>query len=130
MKTLPTDTAENTGELSREIPLIVQLLAAQIPISEDFDKDLPEPLRAPLRGITLCNHYRDRMLLGRKGLPDTSAKLVQMGVFYIEGGDVVLHPALCAAFELKKEKRDRLLDRLRALQPNPSEEDLKALLAD
>lgn len=96
------------------VPSIVSQIAALIPKTEGYADCLPEPLRAPLRAIQI-EGFRSPMLLGRKGLPNTSAKLVEMGIFLIEDNHVVLHPVLRRAFEEKSAAKDAFLARLQRM---------------
>lgn len=127
----PTDFRPYTPELDRAIeqglvpdqlgmpvditPEIVRNIAAAIPNHGQYELCLPENLRPTLDAIRLYPGYRAPMLLGRAGLPNTSAKLVEMGVFYIDDDHVVLHPVLQRAFDAKEAERDALLARLKRM---------------
>lgn len=132
----PTDFRAYTPELDRAIeqglvpdqlglpvelvPAIVSQIAALIPKTEAYADCLPEPLRAPLRGIQL-EGFRSPMLLGIKGLPATSARLVSMGIFLIDDDHVVLHPVLRRAFEDKRAAKDAFLARLQRMNDELSQ---------
>jgi hypothetical protein len=140
----PTDFKARTPELDRAIeqglvpdqmglsvemvPDIVSQIAALIPTTESYADCLPEALRAPLRAIQL-EGFRSPMLLGRKGLPNTSARLVKMGIFLIEDNHIVLHPVLRRAFEEKSAARDALLERLRRMRDDLALDDQSGTVA-
>jgi hypothetical protein len=89
-------------------------------IVQDIDENLnhtlrvPEPLRATLDAIPLFKQARDEMHKGIKGLPKTSAKLVALGVFYIEGKYVWLHRDIYRALKRWDIRLDDLIARLEA----------------
>lgn len=112
---------EQLGMPAELVPSIVSQIAALIPKTEAYADCLPEPLRAPLRAIQLYDGYRSPMLLGLKGLPSTSARLVSMGIFLIDDDHVVLHPVLRSAFEDKRAAKDALLARLQRMNDELSQ---------
>lgn len=111
---------------------LVSAMVDAINNGDDYKLLVDEKLRYTLRGIELYPKSGDRMLLGYDGMPETSKKLVELGVFCINDEYVSLHPDIYEALEKKKAKRDRLLERLKRLsadrEESISEQDLAGLL--
>ncbi len=91
---------------------LVSAMVDAINNGDDHKLLVDEKLRYTLRGIELCPKSGDRMLLGYDGMPKTSKKLVELGVFCIDGDKVKLHGDIYDALEEKRAKRDRLIERL------------------
>lgn len=109
---------------------LVSAMVDAIKNGEDHRLLVEEELRASLNGIVLCKKAKDKMLLGYKGMPRTSKKLVTLGVYTIEGEYVSLHRDIYLALKEKSAKMDRLLERLkRANKGEPLTEQELAELA-
>lgn len=91
---------------------LVSAMVDAIENGKDHRLLVEEELRASLSGIVLFEQAKDKMLLGYKGMPRTSKKLVTLGVYVIEGEYVCLHRDIYKALKKKDAKRDRLLERL------------------
>ncbi|MEF1300488.1 hypothetical protein QTO17_00970 [Vibrio owensii] len=76
---------------------------------------LGESLAYTFDAVITC--YRDgaKMELGVDGLPDTTRKLVDLGVFYIDGEMIRLHPALKAKADEMNQSQDNLLAKLKKM---------------
>lgn len=101
-----------------KVPEVVTQLERAILNNTPITDVISAELQYTLNGITLYPSYQDQMLLGPHGLPNTSRKLVEMGVFYIHGDYIALHPTLCQAFDTVKNKKDALLARLQRYHEN------------
>lgn len=71
-----------------------------------------EPLFYTLDALVGTPNYRSEMCLGVEGLPDTSAQLVGIGLFEINGKFVELSPAVKQVAIAKKNLLDELLLKL------------------
>lgn len=65
-------------------------------------------------------HYKSEMCLGVEGLPDTSAQLVEIGLFEINGKFVELSPVVKQVAIAKKNLLDELLLKLKIKTGQPS----------
>lgn len=92
---------------------LIASIVTEIKNGETDFLNVPPPLREVLRNF--ANLYTDgvEMHNGVDGLPNTTAKLVKLGVCYIKGNFVYLHQAVCDAVKEKNLKRERLLERLK-----------------
>ena len=74
---------------------------------------LGESLYYTFNAIITC--YRDgvKMELGVNGLPETTRKLVDLGVLYIDRDKVRLHPELKTKADEMDQRQDNLINKLK-----------------
>lgn len=82
---------------------LVSAMVNAINNGDDYKLLVDEKLRYTLSGIELYPKSGDRMLLGYDGMPETSKKLVELGVFCIDGDNVKLHDDIYDALEEKRQ---------------------------
>jgi hypothetical protein len=92
---------------------LVSRIVASIRNNEDYTLCVKESLRYVLKACSSAVKGRGKMELGLGGLPKCSAKLVEMGVFYIDGNYVYVHREIYVALQ---EKQRAFNERLKRLQ--------------
>jgi hypothetical protein len=93
---------------------LVKCIVASIKDDKDYGLCVHESLRYVLKACATAVKGRGKMELGLEGLPKDSAKLVKMGVFYIEGDYVYAHRGIYDALQKKERKFEEMLKRLEA----------------
>ncbi len=76
---------------------------------------LGQPLSDTLYNLVWLYKGEAEMQLGVKGLPKTSAMLVDKGWAYIDGNYLCAHPEIIALHKESEKKQDKLLKKMKAL---------------
>ncbi|MDP2566389.1 hypothetical protein [Pseudoalteromonas marina] len=98
---------------SKQASDLIASIVTGVNTNTDYLSNVPERLRELLKNFMDLYIEGAEMFAGVEGLPKTTAKLVELGVCYIEGNFVYLHPAICDAVIEKNLRRDRLLEKLK-----------------
>jgi len=92
--------------------LVIEISNA-IENGKDYTLLVPESLRFVLKSCANAPGGKSEMLTGLKGLPKDSLKLVEMGVFHIDGGYVKVDSDILRAIEKKTNNLESLLVKLK-----------------
>lgn len=93
---------------------LVSCIVASIKSNNDYTLCVKEPLRYVLKACSSAVKGRGKMERGLEGLPKDSAKLVKMGVFYIDGNYVYVHREIHIALQEKERAFNEMLKRLQS----------------
>jgi hypothetical protein len=97
---------------------LVDCVVKAIDKGQDYTLCVQEPERDTLKSFVKATDGRDLMLLGIKGLPTRTAKLVKLGVCYIDGDYVCLHRDIYVAIQKKERKFEDFLEKLKRKHRN------------
>lgn len=95
---------------------LITNIADAVKNHEDYTVFVEEKLRYTLRAFIGLTDGKTEMVLGVEGLPDTTTKLINLGICYTRGKYVYLNRDIYNAIQDKNRNFDELLKKLRSMK--------------